>query len=879
MGYAPRGGVIDLRQRAATESNRTMQASTLRRDNFHGLAPQDALPRSAGPADETASLLARYREGGYLLADVNPLGIARHADVEPAPHRFRHALRGGADGHGLETRLRQSYCEGLTLNAAHVRNHAHVGWLYERLEARTSATRLTAAKRLALYEMLFAAERLEHAIAADYPAAKRFSLEGSESYIVFLRYAIEAAAANGSSHVVLGMPHRGRLNVLANVMGLPADDLRSLFTDSPSPHLAAWDIKEHLGLARRLGTDAGGIDVLLAHNPSHLESVTPVVTGMVRAMQERAASDPRGHVLPIIVHGDASFSGQGIVTETLNLAGTRGYGVGGTVHVLLNNQIGSTVSNQLDARSTLNSADVARAYDVPVLHVNGDLPELVAQAAELAVQFRQRFHADILVDVVGYRRHGHNGHDDPRVTQPAMQRIVRSMPTVVQRYRAQLLQDGEPSLAQIAACERRVSSAQSLPACSVDVTQPSAVMLPPVRTAANTGATFSRLGALVEALTAPPPDFRLHEHIRTLAAGWRHAASSRANGVDWCLAETLAYASLLAAGTHVRLSGLDIGRGSFFHRQCVWHDQDSMVDGERVHVPLRNLGARQGVFSVFETPLSEEAVLGFEYGYSVMARDTLVAWEAQFGDFVNNAQVLIDQFISCGEAKWGYRSGLTMLLPHGNEGGGPEHSSAYVGRFLSLCAEHNMIVCMPSTSAQLFHLLRRQAMTQPAKPLVVFTPKGQLYGTKASFSGWSDFETGGFRRVIGDIDTAREPAVERVVLCSGKIHYALEAELAARPDPRVALLRLEQLYPLPAGEIRERLARLPRLAELVWTQEEARNHGAWAALREPLEEVLPAGTRLRCAARTATPASAGCRRSVHASEEQALIAAALRGRP
>jgi len=860
-----------------------MAASNLKLKNLHDLVPQDVEADAAPRAGDASALLARYREAGYLKAGINPLHFARQGDVDAVPAAFRHASHDEADLHGLEARLRRSYCEGLALNAAHVRNHARADWLYERLEARAAAPRIATDKRLALYELLFAAERLERAIAADYPAAKRFSLEGSESYLVFLRGAIDAAAAHGAGQVVMGMPHRGRLNVLANVMGPSADELRSLFTETPAPHLAAWDIKEHLGLSRRLRTDAGWIEVLLAHNPSHLESVTPVVTGMVRALQERAAADPRGHVVPLIVHGDASFSGQGIVTETLNLAGTRGYGVGGTVHVILNNQIGSTVSNLADARSTLNSADVARAYDVPVLHVNGDMPELVAQAAELALQYRQRFHADILVDIVGYRRHGHNGHDDPRVTQPAMQRVVRSMPTVVQRYRAQLAREGEPALDRIVACEERVAGAQSLPLCAVDVAPvaapPAAPAAPRVALAAVAGVPFAQLKALTDTMSVPPANFRLHDDITALAAGWRETAARRANGVDWCLAETLAYASLLGAGANVRLSGLDIGRGSFFHRQCVWHDQDALVDGEKVHVPLRHLGERQGVFSVFETPLSEEAVLGFEYGYSVMSTDTLVAWEAQFGDFVNNAQVLIDQFICSGEAKWGWRSRLAMLLPHGNEGGGPEHSSAYVGRFLSLCAENNMVVCMPSTSAQMFHLLRRQVSSTSPKPLVVFTPKGQLYGTKASFSAWSEFETGGFKAVLGDIDPAQAPAVERVVLCSGKIHYALAADLAARPDPRVALLRVEQLYPLPAAELRQRLAHLPRLAEVVWVQEEARNHGAWTALREPLEDALPAAVRLRCAARPAAAASAGCRRSVHAAEQDAIVASALRGLP
>ena len=856
-----------------------MAATNLKLKALRELVPQDAAPRGARPAGDPAGLLARYREAGYLQAGVNPLHLARPGELVDAPTAFRHALRAdaapGAELHDLEARLRQSYCEGLALNAAHVRNHARVDGLYERLEARAAAPRPAVAQRLALYEMLLAAERLERAIAADYPAAKRFSLEGSESYIVFLRCAIEAAAANGAGRVVLGMPHRGRLNVLANVMGLTAEELRSLFTDTPAPHLAAWDIKEHVGLERRLRTAAGWLDVLLAHNPSHLESVTPVVTGMVRAMQERAAANPRGHVLPVIVHGDASFSGQGIVTETLNLAGTRGYGVGGTVHVILNNQIGSTVSNLLDARSTLNSADVARAYDVPVLHVNGDLPELVAQVAEIAVQYRQRFHADILVDVVGYRRHGHNGHDDPRVTQPAMQRIVRAMPTVVQRYRAQLAREGEPALDQLVAVEDRVMGAQSLPTCAVEAAPLAPTVATPPRVTMSAGVPFVQLEALTHALATPPAGFRLHDDIVALTARWRETAGKRSNGVDWCLAETLAYASLLTAGSNVRLSGLDIGRGSFFHRQHVWHDQDALIDGERMHVPLRNLGERQGVFSVFETPLSEEAVLGFEYGYSVASTDTLVAWEAQFGDFVNNAQVLIDQFIASGEAKWGWRSRLAMLLPHGNEGGGPEHSSAYVGRFLSLCAEHNLVVCMPSTSAQMFHLLRRQVLSGTPKPLVVFTPKGQLYADKASFSAWSEFEAGGFQPLLGDIDPAQASQVERVVLSGGKIHYALAAGLAARPDARVALLRVEQLYPLPAAELRQRLANLPRLAEVVWVQEEARNHGAWTALREPLEEALPPGVRLRCAARAGAAASAGCRRSVHVAEQEALVADAL----
>ncbi|MGN6526387.1 MAG: 2-oxoglutarate dehydrogenase E1 component [Burkholderiaceae bacterium] len=847
------------------------------------LVDQVEAAREARPLDpaEAAHLVASYREHGYLQAAINPLAPARDEDEPAMPRGFRHAApAAGEDLRSLEQRLRRSYCGGLALNATHVRSHAQLEWLYARVEAAALEPRPAAGARLAIYGQLFAAERLEHAIAAAWPQAKRFSLEGCESYVVFLHATIEAAAAADASRVVMGMPHRGRVNVLANVMGLDADEVRSLYTESPAPHLAAWDIKEHLGLTRRLRTAAGAVDVTLAHNPSHLESVVPVIAGMARALQEQSGAQPRKRVVPLVVHGDASFSGQGIVAEALNIAGTRGYNVGGTVHVILNNQIGSTVSNLLDARSTLSSADIARAYDVPVLHVNGDEPERVVQAARIALEFRQRFHADIVVDLVGYRRHGHNGHDDPRVTQPAMQRGVRARGSVVQGYRERLLEDGAIAVGDVDALERRVLERQSLPIADIDATPaPAPGRGGPLSTRESPGVPFAQLRAHVRALCTRPEGMRLHDDLHALVRRWQDAAGSIDRRVDWCLAETLAYASLLAAGHHVRLTGLDIGRGSFFHRQCIWHDQDAPADGERLHVPLRGIGDGQGVFSVFDTPLSEEAVLGFEYGYSVMAGDTLVAWEAQFGDFVNNAQVIIDQFIASGEAKWGWRSGLAMLLPHGHEGGGPEHTSAYVGRFLGLCAERNLVVCMPSTSAQMFHLLRRQMTDGARKPLVAFTPKGQLYGDETTFSAWHEFEDGGFRTVLGEIGAAQAPAVERVVLASGKVAANLAAELAKRPDPRVALLRLEQLYPLPADEIRTRLAACPRLREVVWVQEEARNHGAWTALREPLEEAIAVrgtGIGLRCVARAASAASAGCRRSVHLAEQAGLVEAALR---
>jgi 2-oxoglutarate dehydrogenase E1 component len=843
--------------------------------------------RTALHEDAAAALLGAYRRAGYLHADVNPLRPADDWAPGSRPVDSEHLLPPGSAQDldnlpRLEEHLRRSYCGALALNVAHVRNRQQHAWLYERLERRPSGVSYGEEKRLAIYEALFAAEQFEREIAARYPGHKRFSLEGSEAYIVFLQCAMQSAAAANVREVVMGMPHRGRVNVLYNVLKLEFSRICSLYSDEPDPSLATWDIKEHLGLSGRLPTAAGEIGFFLAHNPSHLESVTPVITGMTRAWQEREGANARGAVMPIIVHGDASFSGQGVVTETFNLARTRGYNVGGTVHVVLNNQIGSTVSNLLDARSTLSCADIARAYDIPILHVNGDVPEAVAFAAETAVEFRQRFRSDILVDILGYRRQGHNGHDDPTVTQPAMQRAIRAKPTAAQLYRDSLLHSAAIDGELVANVERNVLAAMASPG-SVDgppsrSAPPQAVGAQPgVYANAPTAVPFQQLKQLTSSMAAIPAGFSPHPDIVALTDGWRTRVSSAANSVDWCLAENLAYASLLSASFNVRLTGLDIGRGSFFHRQCIWHDQQAVEDGESLHVPLRHLGNEQAAFSVFDTPLSEEAVLGFEYGFSVMAARTLVVWEAQFGDFVNNAQVIIDQFISCGEVKWGYKSGLVMMLPHGYEGGGPDHSSAYLGRFLSLCAQQNMVVAVPSTSAQLFHLLRRQAIGRIDKPLVVFTPKAHLYGQRASHSAWQDFEGAGFRQVIEDFPAGTGAAVERVLVCSGKVAYDLAQAVASRQDAHCSVVRVEQLYPFPAEALREILVRHPALSEVVWVQEEARNHGAWPVVRDWLEAALPPRMPLRCVSRPDSAPSAGCRRTSHLAELQDILRNALDG--
>ena len=835
--------------------------------------------------DIAAALLGTYRRAGYLHADVNPLRPAEAWHPGASPLDFEHRLLPGLaqyleDLPRLEELLRRSYCGALALNVAHVRNHEQLAWLYERMEGRPSGVSYGEGKRLAIYEALFAAESFEREIADRYPGHKRFGLEGCEAYIVFLQSVMEAAAAANVREVVMGMPHRGRVNVLYNVLRLGFRRICSLYSDDPDPSLATWDIKEHLGLGGRLSTAAGEIGFFLAHNPSHLESVTPVITGMTRAWQERERANARGSVMPIIVHGDASFSGQGIVTETFNLARTRGYDVGGTVHVVLNNQIGSTVSNLLDARSTLNCADIARAYDVPILHVNADVPEAVVFAAETAVEFRQRFRSDILVDILGYRRRGHYGIDDPTLTQPAMQRAIRGKATTARLYRDSMLQSATIGEELVADVERSVLARMSSPESDdrpLSTVTPLQVPVARSEVYANstTAVPFQQLKQLTASMASVPAGFAPHANIVALVDGWRACASEPTNQVDWRLAENLAYATLLSASFNVRLTGLDIGRGSFFHRQCIWYDQQAADDGESLHVPLRHLGREQGAFSVFDTPLSEEAVLGFEYGYSVMSARSLVVWEAQFGDFVNNAQVIIDQFISCGEVKWGYKSDLVMLLPHGYEGGGPDHSSAYLGRFLSLCAQQNMVVAVPSTSAQLFHLLRRQLIGRIDKPLVVFTPKPQLYGKGLSHSPWSDFTDSGFCPVIETGPLGAGSAVERILLCSGKVAYDLTEGLEKRQDARSRIVRIEQLYPFPADALREVLARHPSLSEVVWVQEEARNHGAWPVVRDWLEAALPPGMRLRCVSRPDSAPSAGCRRAAHLAELQEIVRNAL----
>jgi len=843
------------------------------------------------------ALIGGYRSYASAWASINPLDTRVHDlsaidELDPRTYGLsrdesvRYSVHFGGAARTLTlfellNRLRASYCGTLALDSAHIRAGDQRRWLYAQMEGRIDSPRRDPAESLRILEQLVAAEALEHFQRATYPGEKQFSLEGNESLVPLLNTLIEQAAQQGVEDIVVGMAHRGRLNVLRNVLDLPADQLLSLFGESPHPALAAWDLRDHVGHSVRKRTRYGDLTLLLAHNPSHLGSISPIVCGMARALQDGKKEGFSKKVIPILIHGDAAFAAQGIVTETLNLSQTRGYSVGGTLHVILNNQIGSTNSNPRDARSTLYCADIARAIDAPIVHANADDPDAVVAAARMAIDYRTQFGADFVVDLVGYRRHGHAGGNDAVITQPAMQRAIRGHRSVVHLYaehlvRQGVIDDGEQARLRTVAFAAladglRVETATS-PVATLHAPGVPKTMAPSlVRTAMPIG----QLRTLLERLAVVPPGFALHAGIRKMVEDWRAIATGDDRPVDWRLAENLAYGSLLANGFNVRLSGLDVGRGSFLHRQAVWHDQDAAEDGRNIYVPLRHLASEQGFFSICESPLSEEAVLGFDYGYALHSGRDLVLWEAQLGDFVNNAQTIVDQYIAAGEHKWGYPNGLIVLLPHGHEGAGPEHSSAFLGRFLQLCAEGNMQVAMPSTAAQLYHLMRRQTLTDKRTPLIVMTPKMGLYGQPASYSRLCDLADGEFHPLLDEDVAMTAAAATRVIVTSGKLYYDLVSGRAEAKLANVPILRAEQLYPFPTEALAEALARFPRLREVVWAQEEARNHGAWHLLRDELEAALPPGVSLSYAGRPAAAPAAVCDPRRHHAEQRDVVTGAL----
>ncbi len=826
------------------------------------------------------SLIYRYRDIGHLMACTDPLspcpishpllelfqfGLSE-ADLDSVFHTRRYHRDTATLREILET-MRQTYCRSIGVEFMYIQEPAERQWLIDRMEPTGNREVLTLDQRLRLLELLQRATLFEEFLHRRFPGQKRFSLEGGEGLIVCLDRAVSHAAGQGVREIELGMAHRGRLNVLANILGKPLANIFAEFEDNLQlGFVGEGDVKYHKGYSVDMPLPGDGtMHLSLAFNPSHLEAVNPVVVGKCRARQDRRGHGGRRAVLPVLIHGDAAFAGQGIVSETLNLSGLEGYGVGGTLHLVVNNQIGFTTLPS-DSRSTRYATDVARMLMIPIFHVHGEDPEAIARVTALALDYRREFGRDVVVEIICYRRHGHNEGDEPAFTQPLLYEQIRERQPAHLLYGGRLESEGVPAgtVAAMAAAYRdeleRAMGAEAVPVDTGFGGDWQGVQREYRTLAVATAVPAEILRELARELAAFPAGFTPHPKIAGLYA--RRAEALQPGGeIDWGNAEALAFATLLDEGTPVRLSGQDSRRGTFSHRHAVLHD----LHTDESHTPLAALPGA-ATFRVYDSTLSENAVLGFEYGYSVATPDWLTVWEAQFGDFANGAQVIIDQFIASGESKWDRASGLVMLLPHGYEGSGAEHSSARIERFLSLCAENNLQVAYPSTPAQFFHLLRRQVKQPFRKPLVVFTPKS-LLRHPACVSTLEELSSGGFREILPDDAAAGE--VSRVLLCSGKIYHelAVEREKLGRSD--VAIVRIEQYYPFRDDLLREALEPYQEVSEWLWVQEEPANMGAWPFLRCRLAQVT--GSELRYVGRPESAAPAVGSHRLHGEEQEREI--------
>ncbi|GAA3815158.1 multifunctional oxoglutarate decarboxylase/oxoglutarate dehydrogenase thiamine pyrophosphate-binding subunit/dihydrolipoyllysine-residue succinyltransferase subunit [Cellulomonas soli] len=841
-------------------------------------------------------LIHAYRSRGHLMADTDPLAYRqrKHPDLDVQNHGLtlwdldRTFPTGGFTGKSRASLrevlglLRDSYCRTVGIEYMHLQDPRQRRWLQERLES--GYARTPREDQLRILRRLNAAEAFETFLQTKYVGQKRFSLEGGESVIALLDAILSKAANNGLDEVGVGMAHRGRLNILANIAGKSYAQIFSEFEGNQDPRSVqgSGDVKYHLGTEGTFTAASGATTaVYLAANPSHLEAVDPVLEGIVRAKQDRIDLGGDGFsVLPILIHGDAAFAGQGVVFETLNLAQLRGYRTGGTIHVIINNQVGFTTGPS-SSRSSQYATDVAKGLQIPIFHVNGDDPEACVRVAELAFEYREQFDRDVIIDMVCYRRRGHNEGDDPSMTQPLMYNLIEAKRSVRKLYTETLVARGDITIDE---AEQALQDYQAQLERVFAETREDGWTPPPAETVAGLERPESQLedaGVMVGWKTAvdagllerigrahvrPPEGFTVHPKLAQLLA--RREQMSREGGIDWGYGELLAFGSLLAEGTPVRLAGQDSRRGTFVQRHAVMHDRETGAEW----TPLLYLSADQAKFWVYDSSLSEYACLGFEYGYSVERPDALVLWEAQFGDFVNGAQTIIDEFISSAEQKWGQRSSVVLLLPHGYEGQGPDHSSARIERFLQMAAEHNMTIAQPSTPASHFHLLRRQAYQRPRRPLVVFTPKSMLR-LKAATSEVEDFTTGTFRPVIGDdVAATRADAIDRVLLCSGKVYWDLLAQRDKRGDERTAIVRIEQLYPLEADALREAVAAFGD-AEVVWVQDEPANQGPWTYLSLHAPQVLGRTVRVVSRPESASPAAGSARK--HQGEQADILETAF----
>jgi 2-oxoglutarate dehydrogenase E1 component len=843
------------------------------------------------------SLIAAYRSLGTRWADLDPLKRTERPKIPELEPAFYDLNESDMDTTFSATNtyftksesmtlreilqaLRETYCGSIGAEIMHIVEPVEKRWWQEKLESVRGKAVFTADQKKHILDRLTAAEGLERYLHTKYVGQKRFSLEGGESFIASMDEVIQRAGSVGVQEIVIGMAHRGRLNVLVNTLGKMPKDLFAEFDHTAAETLPAGDVKYHQGFSSDVTTPGGPVHLSLAFNPSHLEIVNPVVEGSVKARMERRGDAKGAQVLPVLVHGDAAFAGQGVVMETLALAQTRGYRTGGTVHLVINNQIGFTTSDPRDSRSSLYCTDVVKMIDAPVLHVNGDDPEAVVLCTQMAMDYRSRFNKDVVVDIVCFRKLGHNEQDTPSLTQPLMYKVIGKHPGTRKLYGDKLVAQGVLPPDGPDAMVKSYRAALDEGRHTVDPVLTNykskyAVDWAPFlgrkwTDACDTALPLAEIKRLAERVTTVPENFKVHPLVEKVLAD--RAAMGRGEiNVDWGMGETLAYASLVASGYAVRLSGEDCGRGTFTHRHAVLHDQNRERWDTGTYVPLEHVAEGQAQFRVIDSLLSEEAVLGFEYGYASAEPNTLVIWEAQFGDFVNGAQVVIDQFIASGEVKWGRVNGLTLLLPHGYEGQGPEHSSARIERFMQLAADNNMQICQPSTAGQMFHLLRRQMVRQFRKPLIIFTPKSLLRAKDAT-SPLSEFTHGEFRTVNPEVDENIVPAkVKRVIVCSGKVYFDLARKRAEKGANDVAILRVAQLYPFPHKAFATEMKRYPNATDVVWCQDEPQNQGAWFFIQHQIHENMLDGQRLGYAGRAASASPAVGYAHLHQEQQKALI--------
>ena len=845
-------------------------------------------------------MINAFRVRGHQVANIDPLGMRQIEDVPDLDPRFHELSEADFDTKfqlgslffGPEEAplkeiladLKQTYCSTVGAEYMHIVDTQEKRWIQSRLEPSRAHPQVEIEKKKMILERLTAAEGLEKYLGSRYAGAKRFGLEGGESLIVSLNTLIQRAGKQGTKEVVIGMAHRGRLNTLVNIFGKNPTDLFDEFEGKKLVDTSG-DVKYHQGFSSNVMTPGGEVHIAMAFNPSHLEIVAPVVEGSVRARQDRRNDDLGGSVVPVNIHGDQAFCGQGVVLETFQMSQTRAYKTGGTIHIVVNNQVGFTTSKKEDSRSTEYATDVAKMIQAPIFHVNGDDPEAVRFVTQLAVDYRNEFKKDVVIDLFCYRRRGHNEADEPSGTQPLMYAQIKKQKTTRDLYAQQLIEQGvvtaEESKEMEKEYRRLLENGEHVVKSLVN--QPNQELFVDWKPylghqwsfdCPETKVDFKLLQELGSKICETPEGFSVQRQVQKIIDDRKRMAAG-AMELNWGMAESLAYASILAQGHPVRITGQDVGRGTFSHRHAVLHDQKTA----ETYIPLSNLSAEQPEMTIYDSFLSEEAVLAFEYGYSTTTPNALVIWEAQFGDFANGAQVVIDQFITSGEHKWQRLCGLTMLLPHGFEGQGPEHSSARLERYLQLCAEHNIQVCTPTTPAQIFHLLRRQVVRPLRKPLVIMSPKS-LLRHKQAVSSLEELADGMFQPVIAETDNLDPKKVKRLVLCGGKVYYDLYNRRAELEKDDVAIVRIEQLYPFPEDQLAEAIKEYSNLESVAWCQEEPMNQGAWYSMQHHMRKVIHAHNpvlNLEGIARPASAAPAVGYISVHVEQQEKLVNEAING--